>query len=57
MAGRVPTNASNQAMQRTPFDSRSGRATGPLRVLACDDFTFNLQPRAPSPAVADLVTR
>ena len=39
---------SNQAMQRT-----AGRSAFPLSMTS----TFNLQPRAPSPAVADLVSR
>ncbi len=40
--------ASNHAMQRT-----AGRSAFPLSMTS----TFNLQPRAPSPAVADLVSR
>ena len=44
----VATNASNQAMQRT-----AGRSAFPLSMPS----TFNLQPHAPSPAVADLVSR
>jgi hypothetical protein len=40
--------SSNQAMQRT-----AGRAAFPLPM----NSTFNPQPRSPSPAVADLVSR
>ncbi|MGI9087113.1 MAG: hypothetical protein ACR2HH_05130 [Chthoniobacterales bacterium] len=42
------TPASNHAMQRT-----AGRSAFPLSMIS----TFNLQPRALSPAVADLVSR
>ncbi len=42
------TRSPNQAMQRT-----AGRSPFPLSMT----FTFNLEPRAPSPAVADLVSR
>ncbi len=43
-----PPKASNQAMQRT-----AGRSAFPLAMTS----TFNPQPRAPSPAVADLGSR